>query len=255
MKKIFLFVIILLFSSQIYAKENTDSSSGTESKSESTLPQFFKSFTECNYIFDWGVSYAQLTRIELMNDRSNFVRENMMIGAYFTAETSELGFFDLLFSLSIYYPFYQAFNGMEQKAKNLFNYAVDTYFGTIVTYDKLDYVILNFTLGMHYMYQLTDEYHMNYLGIGGSIGIDFPISKSWTIVETNFFSYDNPNLGANKKIQPFDSAYQFHINLGVRYSGKVLNKYSYIKQFLNFYNELQQEAVFYIIESLWQKFK
>ena len=62
MKKIFLFVIILLFSSQIYSKENTDSSSGTESKSESTLPQFFKSFTECNYIFDWGVSYAQLNR-------------------------------------------------------------------------------------------------------------------------------------------------------------------------------------------------
>lgn len=228
MKKILLFVIILLFSTFLYAKDNTESS-GTETKKESSLPQFFKSFTECEYIFDEGISYAQLTRIELMDNRSNFVRENMMLGAYCTVETSDLSFFDLIFTLSAYYPFYQAFNGMEQKAKNMFNYAVDTYLGTIITYDKLDYVILNFTLGMHYMYQLTDEYHMNYLGIGGSIGIDFPISKSWTIVETNFFSYDNPNLGANKKIQPFDAAYQFHINIGVRYSGKVLNKYSYIK--------------------------
>lgn len=229
MKKILLFVIILLFSTFLYAKENTDNSSSTGTEKEFFLPRFFKSFTQCEYIFNEGVSYAQLTRIEVMENRSNFVRENMMIGAYFTVETSDLSFFDLIFTFSAYYPFYQAFNGMEQKVKNIFAYAVDSYIGTIITYDKLDYVILNFTLGMHYMYQLTDEYHMNYLGIGGSIGIDFPISKSWTIVETNFFSYDNPNLGANKKVQPFDASYQFHINIGVRYSGTVLNKYSYIK--------------------------
>ena len=231
MKKLFFLMILILFSSLAYAEKNEKEQTSVSDKTEkeSNLPKFFKSFAECSYVFDEGLSYAQLTRIEVMDDRSNFVRENMMAGAYFTVQTVDLSFFDLIFTVSAYYPFYQAFNGMKQKTKNLFNYAVDSYFGTVITYDRLNYVILNFSIGIHYMYQLTDEYHMNYIGIGGSIGIDFPISKSWTITQNNFFSYDNPNLGTNKKVQVFDASYQFHINLGVRFSKKTQNVYSYIK--------------------------
>jgi len=180
-------------------------------------------------VFDEGVSYCQLTRIENLSSRSNFVRENMMIGAYFSTQTIGLPDFNFELDLSAYYPFYQAFNGMQQTPKNIMNYALDGYLALYGHYKKFKYVIISGSLGMHYMYQLTDEWHMHYLGLGTSLGLELPLSKRWTIVNRNFLSYDNANLGKNKNIQPFYGAYQYHINLGVRYSRKQLNTYSYIK--------------------------
>ena len=152
-----------------------------------------------------------------------------MIGAYFTTQTVGLPMFDLELDVSAYYPFYQAFNGMEQTPRNVLNYAFDGYLAATGTYKKFEYVNLTGSIGMHYMYQLTDEYHMNYLGLGATAGLEFPISQGWTVVNRNFFSYDNANLGKNKLVQPFYGSYQYHINLGVRYSRRVRNTYSYIK--------------------------
>ena len=196
---------------------------------------FFISFSafaiefNCDFIFDEGISYCQVTRIEKLEDRSNFVRENMMIGAYFSTQTVGLPFCDLQLDISAYYPFYQAFNGMKQNPKNVMNYALDGYFGMKFDYDYFEYVIFTGSLGMHYMYQLTDEWHMHYLGLGLSTGFELPVSKSWTIVNRNHFSYDDANLGTNKLMQRFRASYQYHINLGVRYSRRVLNEYSYVK--------------------------
>ena len=201
----------------------------------SILILFFITFSlhavdfDFDFVFDEGISYCQLTRIEKLEDRSNFVRENMMIGAYFTAQTVNFPFCDLEFDLSAYYPFYQAFNGMEQASRNTLNYSIDRYLAATGNYKRIKYVNISASLGMHYMYQLTDEYHMHYLGLGGTLGIEFPISRGWTVVNRNFFSYDNANLGKNKLVQPFDASYQYHINLGVRYSRRVHNVYSYIK--------------------------
>ncbi|MBR5400431.1 MAG: hypothetical protein IK102_01360 [Treponema sp.] len=181
-----------------------------------------------NLTFDEGLSYAQVTRIEKLEDRSNFVRENMMAGAYFSMQTHGLPDFNFQLDISAYYPFYQAFNGMKQKTKNIINYAFDGYLGTYYVYDKIKYVNITASIGMHYMYQLTDEWHMHYLGLGVTTGIELPVSPGWTIVNRNYFSYDNANLGKNKTIQPFRASYQYHINLGVRYSRKVRNSYSYI---------------------------
>ncbi len=199
------------------------------------LALFFFSFGasafefNCDFIFDEGISYCQVTRIEKLEDRSNFVRENMMIGAYFSTQTVGFPFCDLQLDVSAYYPFYQAFNGMKQAPRNVLNYALDSYLAFKVDYTELEYVIFTGSLGMHYMYQLTDEWHMNYLGLGLSTGFELPISKSWTIVNRNHFSYDNANLGPNKFMQHFRAAYQYHINLGVRYSRRVFNEYCYIK--------------------------
>ena len=181
------------------------------------------------FTFDEGVSYAQITRIEKLNDRSNFVRENMLVGGYFTTKTLGLPLADLELDVSAYYPIYQAFNGMPQQTRNVMNFAVDSYFAMQGTITSFKYILITGSLGMHYMYQLTDEWHMHYLGLGGTLGLELPISKGWTIVNRNFFSYDNANLGNNKLVQPFYAAYQYHINLGVRYSRRVHNEYSYIK--------------------------
>ena len=184
---------------------------------------------DCDFIFDEGLSFCQVTRIEKLTDRSNFVHENMMIGAYFSTQTFGLPFCDLQLDISAYYPFYQAFNGMKQAPKNALNYALDGYFALYKDFDFIKYVTFTGSLGMHYMYQLTDEWHMHYLGLGGTLGFELPVSKSWTIINRNFFSYDDANLGTNKLMQRFRASYQYHINLGVRYSRRVFNTYSYIK--------------------------
>ena len=193
-----------------------------------------------DFVFDEGVSYCQLTRIEKLPDRSNFVRENLMIGAYFTTKTVGFPVCDLELDISAYYPFYQAFNGQKQIPRNVLNYALDTYLAVQGTYDRFKYVLITGSIGMHYMYQLTDEYHMNYLGLGGSLGIEFPISRGWTVVNRNFFSYDNANLGKNKLVQPFYGADQYHINLGVRYSKRVHNSYSYVDSRVKPENDTQE---------------
>ena len=184
---------------------------------------------DCNFIFDEGVSFCQVTRIEKLEDRSNFVRENMMLGAYFSTQTAGLPLCEVQLDVSAYYPFYQAFNGMKQVSKNVLNYALDSYLGLKIEYDVFKYVIFTGSLGMHYMYQLTDEWHMHYLGLGLTTGFELPISRGWTIVNRNFFSYDDANLGTNKFMQRFRASYQYHINLGVRYSRRISNPYSYIK--------------------------
>ena len=180
-------------------------------------------------IFDEGVSYSQVTRIEKMENRYNFVRENMMIGAYFSAQTTGLPLVDFELDIGAYYPFYQAFNGMKQNPKNMLNYSLDGFFGVQKTFKQLKYIYINTALGMHYMYQLTDEYHMHYVGIGAELGCEWPITQNWTLINRNFVSYDNANLGTNKNIQPFDAAYHYSIDLGVRYTKRVHNDFPYFK--------------------------
>lgn len=225
MKKRFLIVLTLLASINLLFSQETAEELEIQ---EETPTRPVLSLPELKFLFDEGVSYCQVTRIEKMDNRSNFVRENMMIGPYFNMQTVDFSFFDFVLNLSAYYPFYQAFNGMPQKPRNMFNYAINGFFGITGTYNHLKFVELNMSLGMHYMYQLTDEWYMNYLGIGGCLGLKLPVTKNWSIVNNNYFSYDNANLGNNKNIQPFAGSYQYQIDLGISFSKKVLNKYYYI---------------------------
>lgn len=177
---------------------------------------------------DEGISFCQLTRIEKKADRSNFVRETMFTGAYISAQTVDLSFFDVIINVDIYYPVYNAFNGMKQKPRNMWNYGINTFTGLTYDYDKLKMINISAAIGMHYMFQITDEWYMHYIGIGGELGLIFPLTKNWAIVNNNFFSFDNANIGANQVKQPFDGSYQYNINLGVRYSKRNQNPYYYI---------------------------
>lgn len=219
-RSLLILTILMIFSGYVFAQEEV---AETEEPAQTPESNFIR------FTFDEGVSFVQVTRVEKLTDRSNFVRENMMIGPYFTVKALGLPVADLQLDISAYYPLYQAFNGMKQQPKNVLNYAIDTYLAMNGTMKRFKYFLLTGSIGMHYMYQLTDEWHMNYLGLGISTGIEFPLSAGWTIVNRNYFSYDNANLGSNKTIQPFYASYQYHINLGVRYSRRVRNEYSYIK--------------------------
>lgn len=181
-------------------------------------------------IFDEGLCFDMVTRLQKQENynRSNFVWQDYLIGAYFDVRTVNMKPFNLMGRTCVYYPFYHTFNGMEQFAKQTILYAFDFFTGVQFQTDMWKYVRLNLTPGIHYMYQLTDEYHMNYLGGGIVAGIELPIARRWTIINNGTFTLDYANLGTNQKMQPYDMSWSYSVSLGVQYSKKKLNKYAYI---------------------------
>lgn len=240
MKKIVsIFFLILITSTFIYSQTKSDK---TTSDNEIINPKtgFPEIIQKPFVVFNEGVSAGMINRIEKQDTRSNFVRENYLIGAYFEIQTENMKPVNSLIKLSAYYPFYNTFNGMKQYPKQVILYAFDLFAGPVLQADMWNYIHLKLASGLHYMYQLTDEYHMNYLGLGLSGGIELPVAKRWTILLNGLFTVDYPNLGTNKNIQPFDISWQYHVDLGIRYSKKKTNKYSYIRQ-KNTYNEILKE--------------
>lgn len=180
-------------------------------------------------LFNEGLSFAMVNRLEFNDDSANFVREDYMLGAYFGIQTVNMAPINSVLQASVYYPVYHTFNGMKQNAKQVLLYAADLYFAPLFEGDMWKYVRINFGPGVHYMYQLTDEYHMHYLGLGAQINIELPLAKHWTIEVNGLATLDYPNLGSNRNVQKFNLSYQYHFDLGVRYSRKKPNQYCYIK--------------------------
>lgn len=241
MKKLLVITAALLMAFTVFAQEaDTEDSSekGTkieiskeEKKASKAAKKAEKDAKEYKFKFhiNEGASYGQITRIQKLDDRSNFVKETMLAGAFVNFQTVDVyNWIDFTLQLGAYYPVYNAFNGMKQFPKNKLNYAVDGFLGATYTYDKIKYLPIDLSLGLHTMYQLTDEYHMVYVGLGFLGTLNFPISQKWTIVNNWFFSYDNANLGSNKNVQIFNASYQWHGDLGFRYSRRAKNQYYYI---------------------------
>ena len=181
-------------------------------------------------MFNEGFAAAQVTRIQTVSGRSNFVWQNNMIGAFFQIQTRNMKPVNSVIRTSVFYPIYNTFNDVKQYPKQTVLYAFDLFAGPIIETDMWKYVRLKFGLGLHYMYQLSDEYHLNYLGGGALAGLELPIEPRWSILLDGTFSFDYPNFGTNRLVQPYDYSWQYQINLGVRCSVKGKNKYSYIRQ-------------------------
>ncbi len=179
-------------------------------------------------MFDEGASFSMITRLQKQEERSNFVWQDYLVGAYFSVRTENMKPINSMVRVAAYYPFYHTFDGMQQYPKQTVLYAFDLLAAPMIQTSMWDYVRLNFAGGLHYMYQLTDEYHMNYLGLGLLTGVELPIARHWTIMNDGTFTLDYANLGTNQKVQPFDYSWQYQVSLGVRYSKKGYNKYSYI---------------------------
>ncbi len=181
-------------------------------------------------MFNEGFAAAQVTRIQTVSGRSNFVWQNDMIGAFFQIQTRNMKPVNSVIRTSVFYPIYNTFNDVKQYPKQTVLYAFDLFAGPIIETDMWKYVRLKFGLGLHYMYQLSDEYHLNYLGGGALAGLELPIEPRWSILLDGTFSFDYPNFGTNRLVQPYDYSWQYQLNLGVRCSVKGKNKYSYIRQ-------------------------
>lgn len=179
-------------------------------------------------MFNEGAAYTLITRLEKQDKRSNFVRQNHLAGLFFSLQTENMKPVNSMIRIAAYYPFFNTFNGMQQYPKQTILYAFDLLAAPMFQADMWKYVRLNFAGGLHYMYQLTDEYHMNYLGGGLLAGVELPLARRWTILTDGTATLDYPNLGTNRLVQPFDFAWQYNVSVGVRYSKKGENKYAYI---------------------------
>ena len=179
-------------------------------------------------MFNEGAAYTLITRLEKQDKRSNFVRQNHLAGLFFSLQTENMKPVNSMIRIAAYYPFFNTFNGMQQYPKQTILYAFDLLAAPMFQADMWKYVRLNFAGGLHYMYQLTDEYHMNYLGGGLLAGVELPLARKWTILTDGTATLDYPNLGTNRLVQPFDFAWQYNVSVGVRYSKKGENKYAYI---------------------------
>ena len=142
------------------------------------------------------------------NDRSNFVWQNYFVGVCLTLQAENIKYINPMFRIAAFYPFYNTFNGMQQFPKQTILYAFDVFTGSAFKTNIKD---IRFTLtpGIHYMYQLSDEYHLNYLGGGISAGIELPVARHWSILNNGTITLDYANSGTNKDIQNFDISYQY----------------------------------------------
>lgn len=175
-----------------------------------------------------GISWTRLTRIQLHNDRSNFVWQDDMFGFYYAIQTGNLPV-NFLGKISLYYPYHYEFNKVEQIPKQTVLYAGDLDLGPVWTFPLWEICRVNLSPVIHYRYQLSDKYHHNDLGLGALAVMEFPISKRFTILLNSEFSYDCGNLGSNRQIQKFDHVWAYTFDLGLKYTKRHPNSFYYIK--------------------------
>lgn len=179
-------------------------------------------------IFNEGVACGQITRIIKQEERSNFVWQDYLLGAYCGIQTKNMQPCNSIVRFAAYYPFYYTFNGMQQYQLQTVLYAFDLFAAPLFEADMWKYVRINFAPGIHFLYQLSDRYHYANLGLGAMLGLELPLAYHWTILLNGIASADYGNLGTNKRITPYDYCWEYQLELGVRYSRKSPNTFSYI---------------------------
>jgi len=85
---------------------------------------------------------------------------------------------------------------------------------------------LNAGPAAHLFFLNSERWNYFDLGAAAFVGMELPITQRWTLICNGFASLDNGNLGDNRNMEPFDIAYQYQIDIGVRYSKKLENRTS-----------------------------
>lgn len=180
-------------------------------------------------VLNEGITFKQVTRLETNEGKSNYLWQNYMLGAFLEMQSVNMSPVCGIIRVAAYYPYKNYFNQIEQTSKQIILYAFDLVAGPLFETTMWDYVGIKYSPGLHFMYQLCDEYHLMYFGMANKVGIELPVAKHWTILVDGIINIDYPNLGSNRIVQPYDAEWQLEICLGVRYSIAKENKYSYIK--------------------------
>jgi len=213
-------LIILVFAptAAIYAQENDiDTNEDIETKDD-------KNSNRPYIVLNEGVASSWLTRIVKKTERSNFVFEDFLVGLYCRVDLENIKYVTPIARLAVYYPMTQTFNKVPQLPKNPLHYSLDLNIGIKFDILDLEYFRLNLGPALHLFFLNAERW--NYLDLGGTVflGMEVPLTKNWTFLCGGFASLDNGNLGANRRMEPFDIAYQYQIEIGVRYSKKITNR-------------------------------
>jgi hypothetical protein len=177
-----------------------------------------------------GLSASWLTRITKQTGRSNFVLEDFMPGLYFGMTLTNIKYLSPMIRLTAYYPLQSTFNKIPQPAKTPLHFGVDFFGGPAFHINIRKYAGFQIAPGLHLLFLNSDRWNYFNLGIAGLAGLEFPLTRNWTILVNGMASLDNGNLGGNRLLEPFDIVYQYQVDIGVRYSKKRSNTFSYIRQ-------------------------
>ena len=168
--------------------------------------------------FTQGVTAAWLTRIINQTGRSNFVFRDFLPGLYFGTELHNLKYITPAVRLAAYYPLTSTFNLMPQKPKTPLHFGVDFLAGLRFEWEINRFFRINGGPGLHLFFLNSDRW--NYFNLGGAVfaGIEFLLNSRWSLLVHGFASLDNGNLGTNRRMEPFDIAYQYQVDFGFRYT-------------------------------------
>lgn len=186
-------------------------------------------------LHNWGVSWASITRIQKQSGRSNFVWNDQLIGAYYEMTTNNFLTMgkrinvDLFARNAVYYPIAYTFNKVKQVTVQQLLYGIDLFTGVKFSMNFWDWVTVSAKPGLHLMYQLHDKWHYVHLGAGLGLEAEAPISSRWSFNVGGIFTWDNANLGSNRRMRPFDLAWEYQAQIGFRYSKRKLNPKSFVK--------------------------
>ena len=185
-------------------------------------------------LHNWGVSWSSITRIQKQSGRSNFVWNDQLIGAYYEMTTNNfliMGHYinvDLFARNAFYYPYAYTFNKVKQVTLQQVLYGFDFFTGVKFSMNFFDWVTVSAKPGAHLYYQLHDKWHYLHLGAGLALEAEAPISSRWSFNIGGIWTWDNANLGSNRRMRPFDFAWQYQAQLGFRYSKRKLNPKSFV---------------------------
>ena len=239
-KVISVFTLLVSLSSGLFAAENENNN--VELDEKTGFPLILKKPFP---VFDYGLSSSWITRIIRQTNRSNFVFQDTLVGAYVNMRSQNMEPLDSMIRLTLYYPLAYKFNKVPQPAVNMLNYAIDLFAAPVINLSFWNYLSFDLGAGLHFLYQQGDRWHYVDLGLGAIARIDMPVARRWSVFVDGIASLDYGNLGNNSKMEPYDIVWQYQVSVGVRYSKKAPNKYSYIpskKTYEEEIHELQEKA-------------
>lgn len=241
-KKIFIFTLLVLLTTFMFAQSSDDDNSENnilltetvETESEELNPKTgFPAIKDKPFVvFDYGVTGSTVNRVVFQEayERSNFNFQDILVGAYISMQTKHMQPLNSVVRIAGYYPLSFTFNGVPQVSKAILRGSADLFAGILFELNMWNYLRINLSPGLHAFYQYSDRFHYVHLGGGVLANIELPIAKYWTIKIDGIASYDYANLGSNKNIENYNACWQYQLDLGFRYSRKAKNKYNYLKQ-------------------------
>jgi len=213
----FFILLSMTVSSAIFAQDADEFSDFYQEADNAGHPSFFLQYSE-------GAACSWVTRIIKQTGRSNFVFKDFLPGIYSRIDLHTTKKFIPMLRVAALYPLSSKFNNYPQEPKTPLHIGADMNLGVNFNILEYNYFRLNSGPTLHMFFLTSDRWNYFNMGVSLFAGMELPLTKRWTLICSGYASFDNGNLGGNRDMEPFDVAYQYQVDFGVRYSKKQTNK-------------------------------